>query len=73
MTGKTASRAKAGLLIALIPFGFTVGLIVYGTERTDAPAWLLTLVALAGAAVPVTISLFAVSRRPGDRGGDQSP
>ncbi len=70
MTGKVAPRTKAGLLAALIPLGFTIGLIAYIAGRTNATVWMLILLALVGAAVPFTVMVFAASRPSSQRGRD---
>ncbi|WP_158853433.1 hypothetical protein [Saccharothrix deserti] len=57
-------RTKAGLVASLVPLGFVIGFIAYTAGRTTASVWVLTVIALAGAAVPFTVALFAVSRRP---------
>lgn len=66
-----APRTKAGLVASLLPLGFLIGFIAYTANRTTAPVWLLAVIALTAAAVPFTVVLFAVSRRPPhDRSGE---
>lgn len=67
-----APRIKAGLVASLLPLGFLIGFIAYTAGRTTASVWMLTFTALLAAAVPFTIALFAVSRRPPhDRSGGE--
>jgi hypothetical protein len=72
MTDKVAPRTKAGLLAALIPLAFTIALIAYIAHRTNATLWMLVLLALAGAAVPFTVMVFAASHTSSHRSRNTS-
>ncbi|WP_157376255.1 hypothetical protein [Amycolatopsis keratiniphila] len=45
-----------------MPLAFLTGFIVYGATHYTVPWLLLVFIGLAGAAVPVTITLFAIER-----------
>ncbi|WP_158853459.1 hypothetical protein [Saccharothrix deserti] len=56
-------RIEAGLVASLIPLGFVIGFIAYAANKTTVSVFLLTAIAVMGAAVPFTVVIFAVSRR----------
>ncbi|WP_309112641.1 hypothetical protein [Saccharothrix sp.] len=58
-----APKTKAGLVAALVPLGFLVGFIVYATNKPHPSTALLVVIALCGAAVPLTVMIFQAGGR----------
>jgi hypothetical protein len=52
-------RTTASLAFALIPLGFLIGFALYAHNRWHVPWLLLAAGAVAAAAVPFTVTLFA--------------
>lgn len=56
-------RVRAGMLFALLPLAFLIGFAVHAHNRYQTSWILLATIALSAAAVPMTVGLFAISRR----------
>ena len=59
---KVEPRTRAGLLFALVPLAFLVGFVVYAGNRYEIPWMTLVTIALCGAAVPLTVMMFTITR-----------